>query len=45
MAEQVVIGGMVRRSLQRGRAMATVSDITRKAVWDTLCDLEWQMRY
>ena len=25
--------------------MAVVSDITRKAVWDTLCDLEWQMRY
>ena len=25
--------------------MASVSDITRKAVWDTLCDLEWQMRY
>ena len=25
--------------------MAIVSDITRKAVWDTLCDLEWQMRY
>ena len=25
--------------------MATVSDIMRKAVWDTLCDLEWQMRY
>lgn len=25
--------------------MAIVSDITRKAVWDTLCDLEWQTRY
>ena len=25
--------------------MAAVSDVTRKAVWDTLCDLEWQMRY
>ena len=25
--------------------MTAVSDITRKAVWDTLCDLEWQMRY
>ena len=25
--------------------MPAVSDITRKAVWDTLCDLEWQMRY
>ena len=25
--------------------MSAVSDITRKAVWDTLCDLEWQMRY
>lgn len=23
----------------------TVTDITRKAVWDTLCDLEWQVRY
>ena len=25
--------------------MAAVTDITRRAVWDTLCDLEWQMRY
>ena len=25
--------------------MSAVSDSTRKAVWDTLCDLEWQMRY
>ena len=25
--------------------MPAVSDITRKAVWDTLCDLEWHLRY
>ena len=25
--------------------MAAVPDITRKAVWDTLCDLEWHIRY
>jgi hypothetical protein len=25
--------------------MAAVQDITRKAVWDTLCDLEWHIRY
>ena len=25
--------------------MASVPDITRKAVWDTLCDLEWHIRY
>ena len=25
--------------------MVAVTDITRKAVWDTLCDLEWHMRY
>lgn len=25
--------------------MAEVSDITRKAAWDTLCDLEWHIRY
>ena len=25
--------------------MATVSEVTRKAVWDTLCDLEWYIRY
>ena len=25
--------------------MATVSEITRRAVWNTLCDLEWYVRY
>ena len=25
--------------------MAAVSDITRKAVWDMLADMEWQVRY
>ena len=25
--------------------MATVPDITRKAVWDMLADMEWQVRY
>ena len=25
--------------------MAAIPDITRKAVWDTLCDLEWHIRY
>lgn len=25
--------------------MAMVSDVTRRAVWNTLCDLEWYVRY
>ena len=25
--------------------MPAVTDITRKAVWDTMCDLEWYIRY
>ena len=25
--------------------MATVSEVTRKTVWNTLCDLEWYIRY
>lgn len=31
--------------MEHGDTMPAVSDVTRKAVWDTLCDLEWQMRY
>ena len=31
--------------MKPGQIMAAVSDITRQAVWDTLCDLEWHIRY
>jgi hypothetical protein len=40
-----IIGQQKVNANLSGGIMAAVPDITRKAVWDTLCDLEWHIRY